>query len=94
MVTMPGKFEGEPSYAESYWGHALDGCADEDTGDLFVFRVRPEDIEHNPELAGVAVLVLWEDSQGFVWTHAFFTEAGYAAWRAADDEEREEESDD
>lgn len=70
---VPGKFEGEPPWAEHFWNLSLEGghdSAEEDEDGYFVvaFSVTDEDIVKFPELNGVDEIRLWEDNQGFVHT--------------------------
>lgn len=70
---MPGKFEGEPAYAEHFYNLALQGDADENFVDSFdvqidVFKVDQEDTAHFPDLINDEFVLLWEDEQGFVFT--------------------------
>lgn len=65
-IASPGKFEGEPAWAPSFWDAALNGFADDDDGVRFAFWPDPADRREWPELAGVAKVLLWQDEQGFV----------------------------
>lgn len=80
----PGKFQGEPLYVGAYWDAALDGAASIDlyAGGTLVscFELEAADYARHPGLAGVDVLALWEDSDGFVW-HRVMTQPEYEAWR-------------
>jgi len=67
LITSPGKFEGEPLYVPAYWDMGLEGMADEDDGGSFVFELNDAEWDTWPELKGQTHLVLWEDSQGFVY---------------------------
>lgn len=73
MESGPGKFEGEPRYAEHYWNKVLEGCADredvdEDGRPVALFKINETDVQLFPELADVERLMLWEDEFGFVYT--------------------------
>lgn len=84
-VVTPGKFEGEPRWAEHFWSLAMEGAADEEHfedpqegGDgplVCTFFVEPADVGRFPELAGVAFVELWEGGDGFVYTSATKTVA-------------------
>lgn len=68
-----GKFEGEPVWAEHFWGLSLEGLHDsgeeDDSGQFVVaFSITDKDVELFPELAKVSEVRLWEDDQGFVHT--------------------------
>lgn len=66
VIRSPGKFEGEMIYAPYFWFLLLDGGADEDNGDVALFRVTDEDRAQFPELDLVTQISLSEDEQGFV----------------------------
>ena len=70
-ITQPGKFEGCPVWAPSFWESGLEGMADEDDGDAYLFDITDQDREDWPSLAGIARVELREDSNGFVraWVH-------------------------
>lgn len=73
MAPAPGKFEGEPSYAEYYWGAALDGAGDDVISasgrTVSFFKVNRGDRILFPYIAnGTRWVSLWEDDQGFVWS--------------------------
>lgn len=65
-IANPGKFEGEPLYVPYFWEAYLNGCADEDDGDVLVFHIEEEDRKEFPELASYNKVSLWEDDCGFV----------------------------
>ena len=69
-ITSPGKFEGEPSFAPTYWNNALEGFADDDDGKVFTFRITLEEKLADPVLRAFMgrkrLLHLSEDEQGFV----------------------------
>ena len=65
-ITQPGKFESEPLYAVYFWDCYLNGCADEDDGDVLTFDVTDEDKAEFPELQNVRHVFMWETDQGFV----------------------------
>ena len=76
IIREPGKFEGEPTYAPMMWDASLDGGMEtiyDGETPVSVYSVEPEDIEAYPDLAGVDVVVLWEDSQGFVHSRQMTT---------------------
>lgn len=74
MSEGPGKFEGEPTYAEHYWNLILEGGADEelfDEGDrpIAYFKIDRADRLRFPYFEGLTRwLSLVEDDSGFVWT--------------------------
>ena len=72
-ITQPGKFEGEPVWAPSFWNAGLEGYADEDDSDAYWFDVTDDDRREWPSLAGIARVELREDSNGFVraWVHEY-----------------------
>jgi len=61
-----GKFENEPAYVVYFWNAYLDGCADDDDGDVLTFDIGDDDIKEFPELAGYKQVFLWETDSGFV----------------------------
>ena len=66
VIQDPGKFESEPVYVPYFWEFYLDGCADEDDGDVLTFDVDAEDRAQFPELVGVRQVFLWQTDQGFI----------------------------
>lgn len=72
VICSPGKFEGEPVFAPHYWHLGLDGFADSDDGEAFVFKFKNNgpDFALWPELKEwlgcKRTLRLREDCQGFV----------------------------
>lgn len=72
-IISPGKFEGEPDFAPSFWFAGLEGLSDSDDGETFTFRITKDDKEKFPNLKSWIgrgrVLKMREDSQGFV--HCF-----------------------
>jgi hypothetical protein len=68
IITSPGKFEGESVYAPHYWNLGLEGGADEDDGESYVFHLDSSDVLVWPELSSVRTLRLIEDDNGFVHT--------------------------
>lgn len=49
-IRSPGKFEGERVYVPYFWDCAMNGCADEDDGDILTFIITQEDLDEFPEL--------------------------------------------
>lgn len=72
MPSRPGKFEGEPEWAEIYYEKMLDGGADdtiwENDSPIEVWFLTEEDEQISPDLESGKVLYLAEDNYGFVWT--------------------------
>ena len=66
IVARPGKFEGEEMYVPYFWDLFLEGCADEDDGNVAMFRVTDEDRALFPELARGECVRLFQRSDGFV----------------------------
>jgi hypothetical protein len=67
LITDPGKFEGEPIYIPHFWQIGLEGLADEDDGETFLFHVTDEDRKQFPEIpADQSTIRLAERSDGFV----------------------------
>ena len=70
MIVDLGKFEGEPDYAPYFWEFVMMGDGetiyDGDTP-ISLLGVDPADVTKFPELDGVDVIAVWEDSQGFVY---------------------------
>ena len=67
VIRSPGKFEGEYLYAPYFWDLFLEGCTDEDDGDVLRFNVTEKDRMEFPELVAVQVVTLTECEQGFVY---------------------------
>lgn len=74
---MPGKFEGEPAYAEHFYNLALEGDADDNFVDDVDRQIDWFDVDaidadeaNAPELEN-KILLLWEDSNGFIYTKVF-----------------------
>jgi hypothetical protein len=65
IIQSLGKFEAEAVYAPYFYAVYLDGCADDDDGEVLTFTVEPEDIEQFPELAGRTQVKFYEGDQGF-----------------------------
>jgi hypothetical protein len=65
-IASPGRFEGEALYVVYFWDAYLNGCVDDDDGEVLTFNVAPEDIAEFPELAGRATVRLMETDAGFV----------------------------
>jgi len=65
-IRNPGKFEGERAYVPYFWNAFLEGGADQDNGEVLVFRVTAEDKVLFPELRRRRVVKLIEDGNGFV----------------------------
>ena len=72
---MPGKFEGEPAYAEQLYNLANEGMADDNWIDGYsrqvdYFSLHPgDDVDYDSN--GGDHFLLWEDDQGFVYTKQF-----------------------
>lgn len=67
IIRSPGKFESEMLYVPAYWDHYLNGCADDDNGEVLTFYLDETDRAEWPELAGDATaLHLAESGDGFV----------------------------
>ncbi len=66
VIRSPGKFEGEYLYVPYFWDLFLNGCADEDDGDVLRFNVTEKDRMEFPELTDVHTVTLTECEQGFV----------------------------
>ncbi len=66
-IQSPGKFEGEMLYVPAYWAAGLEGFADEDDGEVYVFELGAEDKKEFPELGGKRKLKLAESDVGFVY---------------------------
>ena len=69
IIVSPGKFEGCPIYIPYYWDLMMSGCYDADDGNKAIFMLADgitNDNEMWPELAGYGLLILWEDTNGFV----------------------------
>jgi hypothetical protein len=66
IIRSPGKFEGEMLYAPYFWDCYLNGCADDDDGEVLTFIIGPDDVAIFPELSDRKSLRLWECDQGFV----------------------------
>lgn len=65
-ISSPGKFEGEMVYVPYFWGHGLEGLADKDDGEMYTFRVMPEELAVFPELGKSKTVRLRERDDGFV----------------------------
>lgn len=70
---MPGKFEGEPAYAEYFYNLAMESGADETFLDsastqIDVWRLEADDFDKFPDLINDEYVLLWEDEQGFIYT--------------------------
>jgi hypothetical protein len=80
-IVSPGKFEGEPIYAPSYWDYVLEGCSgstlDTPDGPVDCFILDPSDRADWPELGNTYALALWEADQGFVHCEHFDDEAAF-----------------
>lgn len=77
IITQPGKFQGEMRYIPDFWSQGLDGCATEDIGTAYFFKVTDEDRSKYPELADVYGIAVEEDSQGFVHSAHYETASLY-----------------
>ena len=67
VIRSAGKFEGEYVYAPYFWNLFLNGCADEDDGDVLRFDVTEKDRMEFPELTDVDAVTLTECDQGFIY---------------------------
>jgi len=74
-ITAPGKFEGEPVFAPYFWDLAMQGFADMDNGQVFIFKFTKEDFEAGKPFATELkqwlgrsrMLRMRENDQGFVY---------------------------
>lgn len=70
IIQDPGKFEGEMIYVPAYWDMGLEGMADEDDGEHFVFNIGQDGFDDRafwPEIpADQKRIILYENSDGFV----------------------------
>ena len=64
VIVSPGRFEGECEYVPYYWDRR--GGADEDDGDVLIFRVTTEEREQFPLLRHRKVVRLCQRDDGFV----------------------------
>lgn len=66
-IEHPGKFEGELLHVPELWDKGLEGFADEDESEAFVFNLTPEDYSDFPTIPiGCVRIVLHESDNGFV----------------------------
>jgi diphthamide synthase subunit DPH2 len=77
IIKDPGKFEGEPTYAPHFYdivmnGFEFDSVIDGDT-QYSACTVDADDVAKFPALESVDLVVLWSDSQGFVYTREMST---------------------
>ncbi len=77
---MPGKFQGEPSYAEFFYDLAMDGDQTETFVDSFgvqidVFRIEQEDYDKFQDLVNEEFIILWESDDGFVFSEVASSES-------------------
>lgn len=70
-ITDPGKFEGEALFAPHFWDLGLDGGADSDDGNEFVFNLTDDDRAEFPDLNEADILVMTEDENGFVYSKLY-----------------------
>ncbi len=77
---MPGKFEGEPSYAEYFFDLSMEGGQDDSfVSDYDVqidyFKASPADISNAGKDGDILMdfphVILWESNDGFVYTDVF-----------------------
>jgi hypothetical protein len=66
IIVSPGKFEGEPYYAPYYYDIAMDGFADEDDGETWIFYLSDEDKRAISEFKKYYSLEIYVDDNGFV----------------------------
>lgn len=71
LITNPGKFEGEPVYSPYFYDQLLNGFADEDDGELAVFKLVEEDFKEFPELISFKIVQLRQDNNGFIHCIAY-----------------------
>lgn len=71
IITQPGKFQGEPVWVPEFWQAGLDGFADSDDGERWLFDVTRSNVSDWLMLAGIASVAIWEDSQGFVHAQVY-----------------------
>ena len=64
-ITSPGKFEGEQYYIVYYYDVGMNGMADEDDGQNWLFTLGPEDYKKFPELKGHKNIIISGSDQGF-----------------------------
>lgn len=69
-VVDPGPYEGQPAYAPYFHRLWNEGVADILDGASAAFYLDADDHALFPELAGMTLVVLSEDAQGFVTAHA------------------------
>ncbi len=69
IIRTPGKFEGEPTYAEHFWDliEFSETIYDGDTA-IEAFKVNAEDVAAYPDLHDVEVVLLWCSDQGFIYS--------------------------
>jgi hypothetical protein len=79
IIKSPGKFEGEPLWVPAFWDVGLDGCPDEDAGNVWFFVVTDDDRAQFVELHDVYGVALEESDQGFVYSQTYATKADYDA---------------
>ena len=75
-ITDPGRFEREPLYTPYFWEFFLNGCGEEDYGEL-VFTIDEQDraaFPQYPELREHTHVVLWQGEAGFIYCQAFTKE--------------------
>ncbi len=78
IISSPGKFEGEPTWAPYFYDAILNGCCDHDyrngpdDGACF-FVVTDADRREFPELASIYGVGLAESAQGFIYTATYET---------------------
>ena len=70
---MPGKFEGEPAYAEYFYDLAMESGADETFLDsasrqIDVWKLENDDIQKFPDLLNDEYVLLWKTDDGFIYT--------------------------
>lgn len=61
-----GQFEGEASYVPYFWNVFLDGCHNDDDGDVITVNVEASDVVVFPELNGRKYVRLYQSDDGFI----------------------------
>lgn len=83
MITDPGKFEGCPDYTPILWDRTLDGCFAEsfmvDDREHMVIPFTAEDKVEFPAVAKLYGVILYEDSNGFVYCEEYPDQDSYNA---------------
>lgn len=66
IIKDPGRFEGESYWVSYYYDVGMNGAADEDDGQNWLFNLDQEDYKKFPELKGHKTIVISSSDQGFV----------------------------